>query len=81
MEFEVLSDEGAKVEEVVAVSLSESVVDFDTCLVGGIQEVLHEELTLFGELVIRAQINEEWSLGTLPVLDQEGWIECCACFD
>jgi hypothetical protein len=52
VELEVFPDECANVEEVVTVSLSESVVDLDAGLVSGIQEVLDEELALLGELVI-----------------------------
>lgn len=81
MEFEVLSDESANVEEVVAVSLSESVVNLNACLVGCIQEVLDEKLALLGEFVIRAQVDQEGSFGTLPVLDQVGGIKGGTCLD
>jgi hypothetical protein len=81
VELEMLSDESANVEEVVAVTLSESVVNLNSSGVCGIQEVSYQKLLLLRELVIRAQVNEDRSFGSLPALDQESGIKLGTCLN
>ena len=57
MELEVLTDERGNIEETVIVTLSVSEVDFKAGLVCGFKEVINKKLLLFGEFVIRAEVN------------------------
>ena len=69
VELEVLTDKGGNVEEAVIVAFSVAEVNLESRFVCGFKEVLNEELLLLGELVIRAEVDEDGGLRALVSLN------------